>query len=474
MAADETTKTCDLDTKKSTAGISRRGFIGAAAGAATLAAQHAGAAETITKTLFPASVIGANERILTGHIGLGGMGKRDLQFVMLRDDIQPIMMCDLVENHRMQGMNLAERKYTAPKMTAHFEEVIANKDVDAVVVATPDHWHAIPSIMACDAGKDVYCEKPMTTTIAEGRAMVDAVKQNDTVFQMGTMQRSGPLFQEAVALIQSGYIGQVSRVETWAHDAKGIDSLAKYQDGPAPDGLDWDRYLGWTPQVPYNKNRFLRNFRWFLNYSGGKITDWGTHLIDIVLWAMGEENKPKAVTAMGGKLVQQDNTTTSDTLEVLWDFDHYILSFSNRMWNPMPECRGLHYGIAFHGTLGTMRLDRRGYEIFSFDHNGGCERIKSMDQKEMILNVNHWENFAQCVRSREKPICDVETGHNSTSVCHIGTSAYVAGGGRLLWDAEKERFHGPDTEAVQKANNWAHREYENGWSLKAPHHRDWA
>ncbi|MCH7908073.1 MAG: Gfo/Idh/MocA family oxidoreductase, partial [Candidatus Hydrogenedentes bacterium] len=430
------------------------------------------AVATLPKTLFPSTVLGANERILTGHIGLGGMGKRDLQFVMLRDDMQPIVMCDLLEEHREQGADITEGKFNRPPTTAYFEEVIANKDVDAVVIATPDHWHALPVIMACEAGKDVYCEKPLATTIREGRAIVDAVHRNNTVFQLGTMQRSGPYFQEAVELIRNGHIGTIARVETWAHDARPIGGLGNPPDEIPPEGLDWDRYVGWTPKVPYNRNRFLHNFRWFLDYSGGKITDWGTHLIDIALWAMGEEKHPKSVTAMGGKYITQDNTTVPDTLEVLWEFDDYVLSFSDRMYNPMPEGRGMHYGILFHGTLGTMRVDRKGYEIFSFKHNGGCERKVVKNAKEMPMNTGHWENFADCVRSRELPICHVDIAHNTTSVCHMGTSAYVAGG-RVHWDAEKQRFFGKDKPAVKKANAWAYRKYENGWSLESPYYDDW-
>lgn len=456
--------------------VSRRDFIRKAAGAAAGAAIGAGgAARTakadVYKSILPQTVIGANERILTGHIGTGGMGKRNLQFCLLRDDIQPIAVCDLWELHRDQAVDIVSNKYDAPSTHVYFEELIENKDIDAVVVVTPDHWHTIPSIMACDAGKDVFCEKPLTTMIPEGRALIDAVRRNNRVLQCGNFQRSGEHFQEVVELVRSGHIGEVARVETWIHDDKPIDEIGSPPDEDPPEGLDWDRYIGWTEKVPYNKNRFLYNFRWFLDYSGGKVTDWGAHLVDIVLWAMGEEKQPKAVTAMGGKYVMTDNRTTPDTLEVLWDFGDYIMSFSNRVYNGFVERN--RYGIMFHGTLGTLYADRTGYEIFPQKANGGCEPKKVEGVYEGDMNQAHWENFVQCIKSREDPISFVESANNTARICHMATTAHVSGG-TLLWNAETERFEGNDEAAVRKANAWAHREYQNGWSLTSPYYKDWA
>ena len=452
--------------------VSRRDFIRdaakVAAGVAVVSKAAHATGPKVYKSVLPQTVLGANEKILTGHIGLGGMGKRNLQFCMLRDDIQPVALCDLKPLHVEQGLHIVANKYESAKPSSHvfFEEVIENKDIDAVVVVTPDHWHTIPAMMACDAGKDVWCEKPLTTTIPEGRALVEAVRRNNRVLQCGNFQRSGPHFQEVVQLVQSGYIGEIARVETWIHDGTPIEGMGNPPDEAPPEWLDWDRYLGWTPKVPYNVNRYLYNFRWFLEYSGGKMTDWGAHLIDIVLWAMGEEKKPKSVTAMGGKFVMTDNRTTPDTLEVLYDFGDYILSFSNRVYNGFVERN--RYGIMFHGTLGTLYADRKGYEVFPQKANGGCEPKKVENVREGDMNQAHWQNFVDCLKSRQDPISHVESAHNTATVCHIGTTAYVAGG-RLEWDAEEERFHGKDKAAVKRAHKWAYREYENGWKLKAPY-----
>ena len=437
----------------------RRDFMKTAAGPAVGA--------TIAKNIFPQSVLGANERIRTGHIGVGGMGMRNLQFCVFREkeDIHPIAVCDLLQEHCERAADLVTNKYDRPTTHQYHEEIIDNKDIDAVVIVTPDHWHTIPSIQACEAGKDVWCEKPLTTSILEGQPLIEAVRENKRVLQCGNFQRSGAHFQEVKELVSSGYIGKVSRVETWIHDDSPVDGIGSPPDSEPPEGLDWARYLGWTQTVPYNENRFLYNFRWFLNYSGGKMTDWGAHLIDIVLWAMGESQDPKTVTAVGGNYVLQDNRTTPDTLEVLYEFPEYILSFSNRVYNGYVERN--RYGILFYGDKGTLYADRMGY--FVKPVSDGCEPREVVDQKEGDMNVAHWDNFVECVKSRKDPISFVESAYNTAKICHMGTTAFVAGNKQLGWDADKQKFTGEDGEAVKKANNWAYREYQNGYSLKKPY-----
>lgn len=474
--------------------MNRRNFI-RAAGAGALAGFAANRAHaSVYKSILPASVMGANEKILTGHIGTGGMGRANLGFVLQRDDLQPIALCDLAPRNLARGAQMVAQKFPDFSQHKDFRELLENKDIDAVVIATSDHWHCLCTLHAADAGKDIYCEKPLGTTIAEGNAMVEAVKRNKIVFQGGNMQRSGAHFQEAVQLVREGHIGVVSRVETWSHDninlagiGMGESDQAKYED---PEyGLDWEFHQGWVEHRPFNTNRWIYNFRWFLEYSGGKITDWGAHLIDIGLWAMGEEKQPKRISAQGGKYVIQDNRTTPDTLEVAWEFDDYLLTFSNRVWNPqLLEGTQSDHGIVFYGTKGLLRVSRAGYEVIPFPLNGGCEAKKVGGGP---LNEPHWQNFVDCVRSRETPISSVEVLNNTSRVCHMGTCAYVAGarwasgaemkdgelpdeapasGGAMIeWDHENQKFVGGDSEAVAKANQWAYREYKNGWSLKAPY-----
>lgn len=472
--------------------VTRRDFIRGAAKAAAgvtagaAAAQTAQASPEVFKRILPQTIIGANEKIRTGHIGCGGMGTRNLQIVMSRkqQDIQPIMVCDLYPNYAARAAQLVKNGvgvggFPEPAQTGKFEEIIANKDVDAVVVVTPDHWHTVPTLMAVDAGKDVYCEKPLCTTVEEAVALRDKIKGSKQVYQSGTIQRSGKYFQEAVDMIQKGYIGKVGRVECWNHDDSNIAGIGNPTD-PKPDWLDWDRYIGWTPKVEYNKNRYIYNFRWFTDYSGGKITDWGTHLLDIAIWAMGETKSPKNVTAASGKLILTDNRTTPDTLDVFWEFDDYILSFSNRAWSPdwWTEQIGEKkrpspgHGIFFHGTLGTMRVDRLGYAVYPFSANGKAEPVAVRDAIEGDMNAAHWQNFVDCVRERKAPICNIDVAFQTALICLTGKCTYLANA-KLQWDAKTLRFTGKDADAVKVANDWAYRPYQNGWSLKAPYYDGW-
>jgi len=468
--------------KKSVPSDSRRSFIKTAAAGTAAAVTAQTASAGVYKSILPSTILGANEMIRTGHIGVGGMGSADLVFVMKRNDMQPIALCDLYAKNLDKAHALAKRKPGLDPTKHHdFREIIDNKDVDAVVIATPDHWHCLCTLYAADAGKAIYCEKPAATTIEEGQAMVDAVRRNNVVFQAGNMQRSGAHFQEAVQMIRAGYIGKVHRVQTWIHDNEpmagigmGEDDIEKYK----AQGLDWDFHQGWTERKPFNTNRWIYNFRWFLDYSGGKITDWGAHLLDIALWAMDTEDKkpmlqPKSVVANGGKWVLEDNRTTPDTLDVLFEFDNFTLSFENRVWNAHVPADAADHGIMFHGTLGSMQVSRGGYQVWATENNS-VEGKPTLEEKKVEggqLNEPHWENFANCVRSKEDPICTVEVIHNTSRLCHIGTCSYVAGGAKLAWDKEAQKFTGADKKAVKAANDWAYREYLNGWSLKAPYYR---
>lgn len=459
------------DNRQARSDVSRRKFMRDAAKAAAGVTVGAGVVRSTTahanayKSILPQQVLGANEVIRTGHIGVGGMGRADLGFVLQRDDMQPIAICDIWYQNKERAADMVASVVDAPTEHHDYREIIDNKDVDAVVIATPDHWHTIPAIAAAQAGKDVYCEKPLCTTMLEAEAHRDAVKTSNIVYQAGNMQRSCPMFQEAVQLIKDGYIGKIGRVECFIHDNETIEGMG---DGsqPMPDRVDWEMHQGWTEHVPFNYNRWLYNFRWFLDYSGGKITDWGAHLIDIALMAMGEDTAPKSVVATGGKYVMTDNRTTPDTLEVLWEFDNYLLSFSNKVWNVFPDTNagspGIH-GILFHGALGTLKVDRSGYQVVALGKNGTIEPKEGIGTGPQ-MNINHWQNFVECIRSRKTPTSNIDVIYNTTMVCHMGTAAYVAGA-KLGWDAEAKKFTGGDSDAVKKANEFAYRPYHNGYTL---------
>lgn len=456
--------------------VSRRDFMrGAARTAAGLAAGVAVARTAkadVYKSILPQSIVGANEIIRTGHIGVGGMGTENLKFVLQRDDMQPIAICDLYPKHLERAVDFAKGKFAEKPPTTHhdFREIIDNKDVDAVVISTPDHWHTLPAIMACDAKKAVWCEKPLSTTIEEGQHAVAAARRNNTVFQCGTMQRSGAHFQEAVKLVQDGYIGKVGYVATWNHDNLNADGIGNPPDSAPPEGCDWNFHQGWTKHVPFNQNRWIYNFRWFLDYSGGKVTDWGAHLVDIALWAMGQDKQPLHCTANGGIYVLKDNRTTPDTIEAMWQFPDYLLTFSNRVYNNVPngvysDRPAASHGIMFYGEAGSLFVDRGGWEVFPMDRKKGTPPIEAKKGGKSPMNEPHWQNFADCIRNGKRPISDVEVCHNTSRTCHMATCSYVAGGAQLHWDPVTEKFTGADTAAIEKANAWAYRPYENGWKL---------
>jgi predicted dehydrogenase len=463
------------DTKQTS--VDRRAFMQKATAIAAGTALTARAAEgQVYKSILSATVLGANERIRTGHIGTGGMGRAHLVFLVRRklqykkEGHEIAAVCDLWPENMAKGCKIAAHAFEGRYTRHHdFREIIDNKDIDAVVIATPDHWHCLPTLYAADAGKDIYCEKPLSTTIEEGLTMVDAVRRNKVVFQAGTMQRSGAHFLEAVELVRSGHLGPVHRVETFNHESKDLNYLGMGKTNLAEyPGCDWDFHQGWVEHKPFNTNRWIYNFRWFLDYSGGKITDWGAHLIDIALWAMGEEEQPKSVVSVGNKFCMEDNRTTPDTLEAIWEYEDYILSFSNRVYNGYLHEGYSDHGIIFHGTQGSMRLDRGGYEIYNIPNNGGCEPKKfEIESDASVFNFNHWDNFFECVRERKEPVCSVEKINNTTRTCHMGTCSFVADGAKLHWNRETQRFKG-DGDEVMKANAWAYRPYQNGWSLKAP------
>src|SRR6266702_4445184 len=243
-------------------------------------------------------VSGANDRIRMGYIGLGNRGDQVHDAFLEHGDQQTVAVCDLKDSY----MDFAIRKSRAdPKKYTDYKKLLEDKDVDAVVIATPDHWHALMFIDACNAGKDVYVEKPLSLTVYEGRRMVETAHKTNRVTQVGIHRRSGAFLKEAAEFVQSGGIGQEP-------------------DSPPPSPAEWDQWLGPAPKVPYNKNRMYYNFRWFYNYSGGQLTNFGVHYMDMIRWCLGKEY-PRAVTAMGGKYAVGDNREIPDTLEALWEFE---------------------------------------------------------------------------------------------------------------------------------------------------------
>src|SRR6266496_2853318 len=298
-------------------------------------------------------ILGANDRIRVALIGCGGQGGSDLRAMLRIKNIECVALCDVDDAQTAKTLKAVGDQYGQQPalVTRDFRKVLEQKDIDAVIVGTPDHWHALPTIMACQAGKDVYVEKPLALTIAEGRAMVDVARKYNRVVQMGTQQRSAPHYTEAVEYVKSGQLGKIRLVRAWAYlDWKG--ELPPVPDSDPPPTVDYDMWLGPAPKRPYNKNRFHFTFRWYWDYSGGLMTDWGAHMIDIANWAMGVK-APSSAVSVGGKFgYPNDAMETPDSQQVIWAFPEFTM-----IWEHMLGIRSLH-GVIRIAELASHRNRR--------------------------------------------------------------------------------------------------------------------
>lgn len=413
---------------------SRRTFI------KTLTAGAAGLSLGLSAKSY-GNILGANDTIRVGMIGIGRQGRGLMDNMLNEPDAEVVALSDVYE----PNLDFASARVPAADTYKDFRNLLDRDDIDAVVIATPDHWHALNTVMACQAGKDVYVEKPLSRYIEDGRKMVEAAREHDRIVQTGTMQRSGKIFQEAVEMVHSGQLGKISFVRTWNYSNAYPEGIGDPGNSTPPAGLDWDMWLGPAEQRPYNENRFGVNlddelqyqrwasFRWFWDYAGGMMTDWGVHLLDIVQWAMQVE-APEVVTATGGKFHIRDNRETPDTLSASFRYPNFICTYENRVCNGK-TIDGNGYGISFHGTEGTLFVDRGSLELTP--EPGSNLEPMSM-QVEENASAKHTRNFLDCVKSRETPICDVEIGHRSTSTANLGNIAYRTGQ-RIEWDSEQEQ-----------------------------------
>ena len=431
---------------------------------------------------FPGRPAAPSDHIGVGIIGCGGMGHANLTDFQANADVDVVAVCDVYEP---QVRKFVEETKGKAKAYRDYRKLLENRDVDAVVIATPDHWHALPCVDACGAGKDVYVEKPISYCIREGRLMVEAASRNGRIVQVGLQQRSGAHFQRAAQIVQSGQLGKVLSVRCWNHEVWAPEGIGNPPDSEPLPGLDWDFWLGPAPKVPFNKNRIRGGFRWFSDYAGGKLTDWGCHLIDIVVWAMGAQG-PVSASACGGKYYFTDNRDTPDTLEVLYEFPAFVLHYSAMYHNTFGHNgdRGAKpfgsYGILFYGSSGTLFIDRAGYEVIpqtrarrlnaavpsgDFEDLTGYNLYYESQLKPEVASTSaqhapHVRNFLDCVRSRQQPIADIEAGHRATTVCHLGNIALRVGQ-KVLWDSSAERITN-----IEEANRLVTRRYRAPWRIE--------
>jgi len=404
----------------------------------------AGAA--FTTSIFTGRLRGANDRITVGFIGVGMQGATNIRSALFHSDsAQVVAVCDVYQPplEKAQAM-VRSQSGSEPKAVRDFREILADKSIDAVCISTPDHWHALMTVEACRAGKDVYVEKPAFVYLDEGPKMLEAARKYKRVVQGGTMQRSMPTFLKAKELVASGVLGQITWCKTWAAGLAPKEGRGKPPDTDPPPGLDWDSWLGPAPKVPFNQNRWgvtgrgFPTFRYFWDYAGGDMTDWGVHYIDPIHQCLGEP-MPSVITAVGGRFWVQDNLETADTMSAAFQYSEFMMDYELRQSCPAPMFN-LRGGTAILGTEAMVTVTRQGcwltpyagskvepFELVTGRGAPGAQgRGGPMPQAPTPGGGEHWKNFLQCIRTREKPTSDIETLVRSSAVCVLGNVAMRA------------------------------------------------
>lgn len=423
---------------------------------------------------LPASArpLGANDRVRLGFVGVGNRGDQLLDAFLTHADCEAVAFCDVYEPYLEPANKKAGGK---AKLFHDYRKLLADPAIDAVVIATPDHWHALQFVDACKAEKDVYVEKPLSLTIGEGQRMVKVAQETKRITQVGLHRRSSKFIIEAMQLIREGAIGKVTVAKAFHFRNEGPMGIGKPADCDPPKGLDWDTWLGPAPKVAYNPNRCLYKFRWFYDYSGGQLTNFGTHYLDVVQWALGQD-APKSVCAMGGKYVVEDNREIPDTMAVVWEYDGCLATFEQYNVNASPgNLRGTE--MEFRGTKGTMVLhESRGYEIIPENNRvqelaalSPLRRKEDGEQGRAVKPARtplgpvkgnsdtaaHARDFLDCLKSRKPTHCPVDVGHRSTSTTLLAKIALMRKK-MLTWDAKAERV--TNDEEANRLLTYAYRE----------------
>ena len=408
--------------------IDRRTFLGAA-GVVAVSGRLAASAP-------------ASERVRLGVIGVRSRGAELAREFAGRDDVEVVALCDVDESLPGKAVGAVEKiSGKAPRVEKDFRRLLDDKGIDAVAVATPDHWHALLAVMACQAGKDVYTEKPASHNVVEGRRMVEAARKYNRVVQIGTQRRSMGHVKDAVEYVHSGDLGRVGMARAWIHQKRS--PIGHGSPGPVPEGVDYAMWQGPAPERPFIKNHFHYNWHWFWNWGTGELGNNGIHGLDVARWGLGVD-APLTVTSGGGKFVFDDDQEVPDTQVVTWEFPRACLVWEHRMWS-RHGTEGKGFGIAFYGDKGTLIVDEKGWQVE--DPDGGKPETPVGGKATDGLGA-HVRNFLDCVRSRQKPNADVEIGHLSTRLCHLGNIAQRVGR-KLTFEPAREAFKdAPDADKL--------------------------
>jgi predicted dehydrogenase len=423
-----------------------------------LTASSAGIAAAAVARSSQATAAGdANDKIVIGLIGCGGRGGHDAGLFKDTPNVEVAYVCDVDDNRR----NAAARSFAIEERRAvsDLRRILDDKAVNAVIVATPDHWHSPASILACDAGKHVYVEKPISHNIREGRLLVEASARNRTLVQHGTQSRSTGMMIEAVKLLREGLIGTVIAAKCWNIQRRG--GVGRGQDTDPPPGFDYDAWVGPAPMIPYRTNRVHNRWTWWYHFGAGDMGNDGVHDIDYARWGLGVETHPTKIAAAGGKFYFDDEQEFPDTQQVTFEYpgdgkpgNRRLLIYEQRLWstNYPNNCDS---GAEFYGTKGQMFLSRRGKIQVLGDGN---KPVPVTIKPESQNDAAHVRNFCDAIRGGAKLNADALTGHLSTSLCHLGNLATRLSRS-LTFDPQKEQIIGDE-----EANALVRRQYRDHWA----------
>lgn len=408
------------------------------------------------------SAAGANDRITLALIGANSMGWADLEDLLKQPNVVCKTLCDVdgtvLSRRAADLINLGQK---APLLEKDYRRVLEDREIDAVVVGTPDHWHCLPMVEACETGKHVYVEKPLANSIGEINVMLDAAVKYRRLVQVGQQQRSGSHWKSAIGFVRSGRLGTIRQVKFWANFDYGAGNMP-VPDSDPPDGVDYDRWLGPAPKRPFNQNRFHGMWRMFRDYGGGLMTDWGVHLIDMGLWAMEVNGPPKSVVTLGGNFASRDRATEMpDTLTVLYEMEGYNMIWENNGGIESGPY-GQMYGVKFIGTSGTLVADRDRWRVFP-EREGEEWRMEPLEDQpsDHRSHINHCENFIRAIRYGEPLNAGIEIGHLSALYAHLGNLAYWANE-RVIYDSRKRSIINSP-----KANALITPSYREPWKFPA-------
>lgn len=419
-----------------------------------------GIATTLPGSMVARHAVPAGEKFIVGLIGCKNMGYTNLKDFLKHPGVECAALCDVDDeylNNRADDVEKTSGK--KPKLYKDFRKLLENRDVDAVIIGTPDHWHCLHMVYACQAGKDVYVEKPLANTIEECDILVRAARRYNRIVQVGQQQRSGKHWQEAIRFVQSDQLGKIRRVNIWANFDYGAGKEV-VPDEPVPIGLDYDMWLGPAPLRSFNRNRFHGYWRMFWDYGGGLMTDWGVHLIDMALWAMKVSGPPRSTSAVGGQFDCANKAIeTGETQSVLYEFDDFIMVWEQNGGIQIGPW-GRNYGVAFVGTNGTLIADRENWEVIAqSDEDKNRMEPVPPQMSDHASHMNHVKDFIECVKSRKKPACDVEIGRDAAFYAHLGNIAYRTGH-KIVWDAAENAFiNDSQADALVRAN------YRKPWEV---------